>query len=154
MALCARTQARFLKNFVFPVLFGHNYSPQKQKKPHQNFFCRLRKSTSICAIDLALQHIYLMIHALFQRKNWCFLIVKCSTVHRLCVLSLVWGWWDLILMRQKKPGAVRWTCNAQPIILRSTRTLSFFCEHCHQTSLLQLHALQNNPKGSRTFYTK
>ena len=31
MALCARMHARFLKNFVFPVLFGHNYSPQKQK---------------------------------------------------------------------------------------------------------------------------
>ena len=59
MALCARTHARFLKTFVFPVLFGHNYGPQKQKNPHQNFVCRLGKSTSICAIDLAVQHISL-----------------------------------------------------------------------------------------------
>ena len=42
-------------------------------------------------------------------------------------------------MRQKKPSAVRWTCNAQRISLRSTSTLSFFCEHCHQTSWGDFH---------------
>ena len=44
--------------FVWVVLFGHNYGPVNQKKTHQNFSCKVGKSTSICAIDLALQHIY------------------------------------------------------------------------------------------------
>ena len=31
----ARTQVRFLLNFVFPVLFGHALGPLNQKKKHQ-----------------------------------------------------------------------------------------------------------------------
>ena len=50
-------QIFFLNFFVWVVLFGHNYGPVNQKKTHQNFSCKVGKSTSICAIDLALQHI-------------------------------------------------------------------------------------------------
>ena len=47
----------FFLNFVFPGLFGHNWGPLKKKKKWKYFFCRLGKSTSIRAIDLAVQHI-------------------------------------------------------------------------------------------------
>ena len=50
-------QIFFLNFFVWVVLFGHNYGPVNQKITHQNFSCRVGKSTSICAIDLAVQHI-------------------------------------------------------------------------------------------------
>ena len=53
----ARTRVRFFKNFVSPVLFGHNLGPLDQKKHPKKFSCRLGKSTSIRAIDLAVQHI-------------------------------------------------------------------------------------------------
>ena len=53
-------QIFFLNFFVWVVLFGHNYGPVNQKKTHQNFSCKVGKSTSICAIDLALQHICLL----------------------------------------------------------------------------------------------
>ena len=49
-------QIFFLIFFVWVVLFGHNYGPVNQKKPHQNFSCKVGKSTSICAIDLAVKH--------------------------------------------------------------------------------------------------
>ena len=49
-------QIFFLNFFVWVVLFGHNYGPVNQKKTHQNLSCKVGKSTSICAIDLALQH--------------------------------------------------------------------------------------------------
>ena len=49
-------QIFFLNFFVWVVLFGHNYGPVNQKKTHQNFSCKVGKSTSICAIDLAVQH--------------------------------------------------------------------------------------------------
>ena len=79
MALCARTHARFLKTFVNLVLFGHNYGPQKQQNPHQNFVCRLGKCTSICAIDLAVQHIIYQIYIigsveLFSARNNCLIV--------------------------------------------------------------------------------
>ena len=45
----------FFFNFVFPGLFGHNWGPLKKKKNENIFFCRLGKSTSIRAIDLAVQ---------------------------------------------------------------------------------------------------
>ena len=61
---------------------------------------------------------------------WLWSVVQCSDF--VCC-----HWFGL--MRQKKPSAVRWTCNAQRISLRSTRTLSFFCEHCHQTSWGDFH---------------
>ena len=46
----------FFLNFVFPGLFGHNWGPLKKKKKENIFFGRLGKSTSIRAIDLAVQH--------------------------------------------------------------------------------------------------
>ena len=46
----------FFLNFVFPGLFGHNLGPLKKKKNENIFFGRLGKSTSIRAIDLAVQH--------------------------------------------------------------------------------------------------
>ena len=49
-------QIFFLNFFVWVVLFRHNYGPVNQKKTHQNFSCKVGKSTSICAIDLAVQH--------------------------------------------------------------------------------------------------
>ena len=52
----ARTRVRFFQNFVFPVLFGHNIGPLDQKRTPKKFSCRLGKSTSIRAIDLAVQH--------------------------------------------------------------------------------------------------
>ena len=55
-------QVFFLNFFVRVVLFGHSYGPVNQKKTHQNFVCRLGKSTSICAIDLAVQHILLAVY--------------------------------------------------------------------------------------------
>jgi len=51
-------QIFFLNFFVWVVLFGHNYGPVNQKKTHQNFSCKVEKSTSICAIDLAVQHMW------------------------------------------------------------------------------------------------
>ena len=45
----------FFWNFVFPGLFGHNWGPLKKKKNENILFCRLGKSTSIRAIDLAVQ---------------------------------------------------------------------------------------------------
>ena len=39
------------------LLFRHNHDCLNQKKTRQNFSCRLGKSTSIRAIDLAVQHI-------------------------------------------------------------------------------------------------
>ena len=45
----------FFLNFVFPGLFGHNLGPLKKKKNENIFFGRLGKSTSIRAIDLAVQ---------------------------------------------------------------------------------------------------
>ena len=59
-------QIFFLIFFVWVVLFGHNYGPVKQKKTHQNVSCKVRKSTSICAIDLAVQHIHHHIHFTFS----------------------------------------------------------------------------------------
>jgi len=47
----------FFLNFVFPGLFGHNLGPLKKKNNENIFFGRLGKSTSIRAIDLAVQHI-------------------------------------------------------------------------------------------------
>ena len=47
------------QNFVCPDLFGHNLGPLKKKK-----ICRLGKSTSMRAIDLAVQHTH------FCRKMW------------------------------------------------------------------------------------
>ena len=60
-----------LKFFVWVVSFGHNYGPLNQKKPHQKFSCRLRKSTPLRAIDLAIQHMHNMVTAIFW---WIFLI--------------------------------------------------------------------------------
>ena len=48
------------QNFVFTVLFGHKLDPLDHWNHQNNFSNRVGKSTSICAIDLAVQHIYIL----------------------------------------------------------------------------------------------
>ena len=48
-----------MQNFVFTLLFGHNLDPLDHWNHQNNFSNRVGKSTSICAIKLAFQHIYI-----------------------------------------------------------------------------------------------